>query len=119
MGACTVQDSLGSIYSEDAPDPPLGSYRRSHLGEISCTMAGRWMVGHESLCLSLNISCSFSRESVWFTAACLSSATFRSCCSFDSCLGSERQKGGVKVTAGVKRTHQIQVEVNTRMVKLL
>lgn len=63
---------------------------QSHLGAISCTMAGRWMVGHESLCLSLNISCSFSWESFWLIPACLSSAAFMSCCSFDSCLESQR-----------------------------
>lgn len=56
-------DQVGSDRAEPTPrgpvrsgPVPLGS--RDHLG--SCTMAGRWMLGYESLCLSLNISCSFS-----------------------------------------------------------
>lgn len=63
-----------------------------HLGAISCTMVGRWMLGYEFLCLSLNISCSFSWERFWLMAVCLSSATFRSCSSFESCLGTREKE---------------------------
>lgn len=57
-----------------------------HLGVACCTATGRWILEHDSLCLSLNISCSFSWERFWLRRTCRSSATLRSCCSFDSRL---------------------------------
>lgn len=91
LRAAAQSNTESGFYLRRATPGPRSGWC-DHLGASSCTMVGSRMVGHESLCLSLNISCSFSWESFWLTAACLSSATFRSCCSFDNCLGNGEQR---------------------------